>query len=127
MSKTIKLEVDKELAKDWLEVTSEEYVRGLTWGKKTKRAVEFAADLRAQVEKEVNTPCTCDQGTLKRIEHPANCVDWENADSSQGYVVWQCSECGCYWGERYQFDAGTGSDDRWHNFGKNIEDVKRHY
>ena len=57
--------------------------------------------------------------------HPENQSD--NSADTQGYQVYRCKICGCYWGCRYQYDRGTGSDDRWHNFGKNIDAIKRHY
>lgn len=63
---------------------------------------------------------------LVPIDHPANSVDW-NGYSSQGYQVYRCTECGDYWGCRYQYDPGTGADDRWHRFGPDINLVKRHY
>lgn len=64
--------------------------------------------------------------TLVKVDHPVNAVDWRNY-SSQGYQVYRCKECGDYWGCRYQYDPGTGQDDRWHRFGPNLSDVKRHY
>lgn len=63
---------------------------------------------------------------LESVAHAANASDWSGA-SNQGYEVRQCGICGDYWGCRYQYDPGTGADDRWHRFGSNIEDVKRHY
>ena len=69
----------------------------------------------------------CQMSDLERIEHDENTSDWGDGSSSQGYRVYRCKFCNDYWGCRYQYDAGTGSDDRWHRFGPNIEDVKRHY
>lgn len=68
--------------------------------------------------------CECED--MEKVDHPANRVDWEIPGSMQGYQVYQCPECGDYWGCRYQWDAGTGSDDRWHRFGPS-SNFKRHY
>jgi len=54
-------------------------------------------------------------------------TDWDNPGSSQGYQVYKCRVCGDYWGVRYQYDAGTGHDDRSHRFGPDRAAVKRHY
>ena len=68
----------------------------------------------------------CSERDLKRVDHPANTVDWKVPGSSQGYQIYQCQECGDYWGCRYQWDAGTGLDDKWHRFGPS-SDFRRHY
>jgi len=72
----------------------------------------------------------CQEHELERINHEANSDDWSMRDtgnSSQGYQVYRCKVCYDYWGCRYQYDAGTGSDDRWHRFGGDPSQVKRHY
>lgn len=74
-------------------------------------------------------PCQpdCSRLTLERIYHPENGQDWDAPGSTQGYQVWRCKRCRCVWGQRYQWDAGTGMDDRWHNFGQDPPEIKRHY
>lgn len=69
---------------------------------------------------------TCQCEFKKTVEHLANREDWAIPGSEQGYQVYQCNECGDYWGCRYQWDAGTGSDNRWHRFGQS-PNFKRHY
>ena len=64
---------------------------------------------------------------LERVEHEANSDDWHGSGSSQGYQVYRCKVCLDYWGCRYQYDMGTGADDKWHRFGEDISKVKRHY
>jgi len=65
---------------------------------------------------------------LKTIKHSENTSDNSAlSPSSQGYQVYVCEVCGEYWGCRYQWDPGSGSDDRWKAFGKNPGDVRRHY
>jgi thymidylate synthase (FAD) len=65
---------------------------------------------------------------LVRVNSQANSVDWRSASSSQSYQVYRCLYCGDYWGCRHQYDAGTGSDDRWHRFGPVLKEaVTRHY
>lgn len=68
----------------------------------------------------------CDDRTLEKVDHSENRTDWDNPSSSQGYQIYQCAECGDYWGCRYQWDAGTGNDDRWHRFGSSPI-FRRHY
>lgn len=69
----------------------------------------------------------CQERDLERIAHEANSADWRMPGSSQSYQVFRCKGCKDYWGCRFQYDAGTGSDDHWIRFGPNIEDVRRHY
>jgi len=73
----------------------------------------------------------CDSNTigsiLKPIKHEVNSIDYESDFGRQGYQVFRCEMCGAYWGERYQYDAGTGSDDDWFCFGRDLDKVKRHY
>ncbi len=76
----------------------------------------------------------CDQCRQQRfkhltiIDHPENTADRSaNAPSSQGYQVYKCEICGEIWGCRYQWDPGSGSDNRWKAFGKNPDNVRRHY
>lgn len=69
----------------------------------------------------------CREADCLRVEHLANRTDWEGGGSGQGYVVRRCRVCGDFWGVRWQYDAGTGGDDRWHRFGPNEADVRRHY
>lgn len=65
-----------------------------------------------------SAPCDCSDGWLRRVEgHPCNASDWKSYGSSQGYVVKQCCKCGRVFGIRYQYDAGTGSDDHVKDFG----------
>lgn len=67
----------------------------------------------------VTAMCPCDEHQLQRIDdHPLNRTDWRNSYSSQGYQVWRCKCCGQLWGCRYQYDAGTGSDDKWEKLTK---------
>ncbi len=74
---------------------------------------------------------SCRQQTFKNldpIEHSENMSDTSySALRSQGYRVYKCNICGEYWGCRYQWDPGSGSDNRWKAFGKNPENVRRHY
>lgn len=71
---------------------------------------------------------TCDLcgSDLIELSHPDNSVDWDRPGSRQGYQFYQCLTCGAVYGCRHQFDASTGSDDRWHRF-KAGEEIKRHY
>jgi hypothetical protein len=69
----------------------------------------------------------CSTRDLERIEHPINQTDYRGYSGSQGYLVYRCRVCKDYWGLRWQFHPGTGSDDHWHRFGPNIENVSRHY
>ena len=65
---------------------------------------------------------------LKAITHPENTSDTSaHSPSTQGYQVYKCERCGEYWGCRYQWDQGSGSDNRWKAFGKNQDDIRRHY
>lgn len=70
----------------------------------------------------------CDRcgAKLKRHDHPDNSVDWDYPDSRQSYQFYQCPICDTIYGERYQYDSGTGSDVRWHRF-QDGEEIKRHY
>lgn len=61
------------------------------------------------------------------INHLENNEDFATPGSSQGYQVYKCKICGEYWGCRYQWDAGSGKDDKWMAFGKNPNNVRRHY
>lgn len=63
------------------------------------------------------------------INHPANAVDYNLPGSSQGYQVYICTRPGCatYYGVRYQYDSGTGRDDRVHRFGTDPSKIRRHY
>jgi hypothetical protein len=75
-------------------------------------------------------PCSdCAVADLEIVEdHPANTEDYAESYRTQGYRVFRCRRCGDLWGCRYQFDAGTGHDDRWHRFG-NVDPttIRRHY
>lgn len=65
---------------------------------------------------------------LKPEDHPENRKDEVGPGTSQGYAVYRCPEHEIYWGCRYQWDAGTGADDRWHCFDtSDPAKVKRHY
>ncbi len=68
----------------------------------------------------------CQSAELKRVDNPANAIDWSDASGSQGYQVYRCDVCRDYWGMRYQSDAGTGSDDRSLRFGPDPRSVQRH-
>jgi hypothetical protein len=68
----------------------------------------------------------CGSENFVKVDHEENAVDWAERGSTQSYQVYKCP-CGAYWGCRHQYDEGTGHDDRWHRFGFNIEEVKRHY
>lgn len=68
----------------------------------------------------------CPENRMERVDHPVNRQDSRAPGSSQGYQIFKCIDCGDYWGCRYQYDAGTGSDDKWIRF-KNFESIKRHY
>jgi len=71
--------------------------------------------------------CSRHYPRMRKVESPANSTD-SSGMSSQGYIVYECQVCKCIWGCRYQYDPGTGSDDRWHNFGViDPTTVKRHY
>ncbi len=74
-------------------------------------------------------PCRlCDRrGNLRPVDHSANTSDSSSPYCKQGYQVYVCKTCGEYWGCRYQYDAGTGADDRWKEQGKDPDKVKRHY
>ena len=70
--------------------------------------------------------CRNDQiSQLDVVDHPENSKD--NAQDTQGYQVYKCRICGEYHGCRYQYDRGTGSDNRWAMLGKDPAKVKRHY
>ena len=64
---------------------------------------------------------------LTPVDHPENSIDHEYSYSSQSYKVYKCDICGEYWGCRHQWDAGSGSDDKWKAFGKDPNNVRRHY
>ena len=74
---------------------------------------------------------TCEDHHLVRVEgHPLNETDYDAFSSRQGYVVKQCRICKCVFGIRWQYDAGTGSDNHVRDFGIGdpLELVKeRHY
>lgn len=61
--------------------------------------------------------CNLDSPCKAVKDHPLNQSDHSSSRSSQGYMVKQCY-CGRVWGIRYQWDAGSGNDDRVHCFGK---------
>jgi hypothetical protein len=70
----------------------------------------------------------CSERDLRAVEHPENGQDWSGGGSSQSYKIFQCQKCRSYWGCRFQYDAGTGSDNRWHRFGRvDPSTIKRHY
>jgi hypothetical protein len=70
--------------------------------------------------------CRNDQTSqLDVVDHPENSKD--NPEDSQGYQVYKCRMCGEYHGCRYQYNRGTGSDNRWAMLGKDPKKVKRHY
>lgn len=94
-----------------------------------RRALRLVNELKNKIaiQPHITYPHDCREHDLERVEHEANGADWEGQNTTQGYQVYRCKTCNDYWGCRYQYDAGTGSDDRWHRFGPNIEDVKRHY
>lgn len=72
----------------------------------------------------------CQQQELNHlipIDHSENYIDYRSSNSFQGYKVYRCNICGEYWGCRYQWDAGSGSDDKWKAFGKDPDNVRRHY
>ena len=75
--------------------------------------------------------CDCRDHWLKTVVgHPLNQLDFDDNYSRQGYVVRVCSQCGKVFGIRYQWDAGTGSDNHIKDFGFGdpFELVKeRHY
>lgn len=68
-----------------------------------------------------------DESNLDHVEHAANAQDDGPYGSYQCYQVYRCRYCGDYFGCRHQYDPGSGNDDRWHRFGANVADVKRHY
>lgn len=74
--------------------------------------------------------CDCPANTMKRVEsHPLNTVDWDHPGSRQGYAVMRCGRCGKVWGLRFQWDGGTGSDNRYHDYGfvDPMAVTERHY
>ena len=70
--------------------------------------------------------CNVCETVLRELEHPENGTDWSDTMSRQGYQFYKCPQCGAIYGCRYQWDAGTGRDNRWHRFEAG-EKVKRHY
>ena len=55
--------------------------------------------------------CDLRRGDLKKLnDHPLTRTDWDYPGSHQGYAVYECDCCGQLWGQRYQWDDGTGSD-----------------
>lgn len=62
---------------------------------------------------------------LDVVDHPENSKD--NQENSQGYQIYKCRMCGEYHGCRYQYNQGSGSDNRWAMLGKDPLKVKRHY
>jgi hypothetical protein len=51
---------------------------------------------------------------LEQIDHSLNAKDIDNPGlSHEGYQVYKCKKCNTLWGCRYQWNAGTGSDNRW--------------
>ena len=70
--------------------------------------------------------CRSDQTSqIDVVDHPENSKD--NPEDSQGYQVYKCRMCGEYHGCRYQYNRGSGSDNRWAMLGKDPAKVKRHY
>lgn len=72
--------------------------------------------------------CQCDDHQLRTVaDHPCNVSDHSSPYSSSGFVVKQCRDCGRVWGLEYQWDAGTGSDDKVtdYGFGDPFELVKK--
>ena len=71
----------------------------------------------------VKTMCPCP--FRHPITHTLNSDDFPESDNAQGYQVYQCDDCGAYWGCRHQHQPGTGSDNRWKKF-TGFDDIKRH-
>jgi|GEM_PF-6287036 hypothetical protein len=70
--------------------------------------------------------CRNDQTSqLDVVDHPENSKD--DPEDSQGYQIYKCRMCGEYHGCRYQYNRGSGSDNRWAMLGKDPAKVKRHY
>jgi hypothetical protein len=70
--------------------------------------------------------CRNDQTSqLDVVDHPENSKD--NSEDTQGYQIYKCRMCGEYHGCRYQYDRGSGSDNRWMMLGKDPATIKRHY
>lgn len=69
----------------------------------------------------------CMEHQMVAVDHERNALDWDTPTSYQGYQVYRCKVCGDYWGCRRQWDAGTGIDNHWHNFGQDASKVYRHY
>lgn len=67
---------------------------------------------------------TCDCGTKKKlrpVDHLYNCTLWDNDISREGFQVYLCPDCQVLWGCRFQWDAGSGNDDRWEKIIKGEE------
>ncbi len=55
---------------------------------------------------------------LKYIQnHPLNQKFSSGPYSEEGFLIKQCPTCNRVFGIRYQYDEGTGSDDRYHDYG----------
>lgn len=68
-------------------------------------------------------PHACHQNELHAIsDHPLS--DRDNFAMSEYFMVMRCSFCADYWGVRFQYDPGTGSDNRYHRYGPDSPDVK---
>ena len=49
--------------------------------------------------------------------HPLNKKYSCGPYSEEGFIVKQCPTCKRVWGIRYQYGDGTGSDNRYHDYG----------
>ena len=58
--------------------------------------------------------CNCPESERELVEnHPCNKTYSSTTYSGSGYVVKQCRQCGRVFEVSYQYDEGTGSDDKY--------------
>ena len=55
--------------------------------------------------------CRCSKKVV--IAHPHNLVLVDGPYHREGWQVYQCVRCGTCWMLHYQWDDGTGRDDKW--------------
>lgn len=74
------------------------------------------------IEQLDSTTHVCRQQDLLPVkEHP---LSDKGSYSREYFMIMRCSVCSDYWGIRYQYDPGTGVDDRYHRYGSESPTVK---
>ncbi len=62
--------------------------------------------------------CQCEDHQLVLVkDHPRNVTYYRGICGSAGFSVKKCRDCGCVWTIDWQYDDGTGSDDKPTNYG----------